>query len=73
VDVAKASFQVVQHGTRGQLVQRRVSFIKDHDRDGERLGVVVGLDLNHDAFDALGLLDTVEVNVDAATVEWAER
>ena len=71
--MAAASFQVVQHGTRGQLVQRRVSFIEDHDRDGERLGVLVGLDHNLNAFDALGILETVEVKVDTAAVEWVER
>lgn len=71
--MAAALFQVFQHCPRSQPVQRCVSFIENGDGDVECLGVVVGLDLHSDAFDALGILETVEVEVDAVAVEWVER
>jgi hypothetical protein len=58
VDVTAAALEVVQHGSRSKLMECRVLFLEDGDRDGERLGgIVVGRDLDVDTFYVLGFAD----------------
>jgi hypothetical protein len=57
MDVTAATLEVVQHGARGQLVERRVSFLEYRDRDDQGFDVVVSCDLDLDGCNGFGFLD----------------